>query len=153
MCQSTSTRQLVSSRSQVRIEEIFPGPPRNRPRFELRQVDSTQRERTQRFEQCAGLVGQGEHNRSLIWYAVVDRPAADDEKTCEIVVEILNGRGQRCQAEDLAGAGRSDRGSILETLVCHELGAAGRVVRSDDLHTSQSAKKSFALRQCLGMGI
>ena len=86
-----------SSRAAARssVEQVFPLAVRNRPRFELRQVDAAQREHAERLEQRARLVGQREHDRRLVGRGARQRPPADDEEARGVVLVILNRRLER----------------------------------------------------------
>ena len=123
---------------------------RDRPRFELRQVDVAQREHAQRLEQRARLVGQREHDRRLVGARVRQRLPADDEEARDVVVEVLDRRRPAtirpktspARAEAIAAAS-------VEPARRHHLGAAGGVVGRDDLDAGQRPQKPLALRQRL----
>src|SRR5258707_15734617 len=101
MRQGPRAGELVTRRSQVHIEKVFPRTTGNRPRFQLGQRHVPQRERTERLEEGAWLVRQREDDRGLVRDRVVKRPTTDDEEARDVVIEVLNRRGERRQPEYL----------------------------------------------------
>src|SRR5438093_1199401 len=139
---------LVARDAEVDVEEVFPRPARNRPRLELRQIDAAQREDAQRLEQRARLVRQREDDRRLVG-DVPERRASDDEEAGDVVVEILNRRGERDEAEHVARARGRDRGGVFQAGVGDHLRAARGVVRRDDLDVLQRPQEALARREPL----
>ena len=77
----------------------------------------------------------------------------NDDEPREVGGVVLNSRREHVEAEDLAGARRSDGRGVLERAVANQLGAAGRIVRRDDLDVRQRPQELLALRQRLRMRV
>ena len=77
--------------------------------------------------------------------------AADREEARDVVLEILDARLQRLEAEQTAGAAGRNRRRVAAPLVADHLGAAGGVVGCDRLDVLQRPQESRALGQRLRM--
>ena len=146
--------QLVARGGEIDVEQVLPGPARDRPRLELGQVDAAQREHAQRLEERARLVRQREDDRRLVGHArsaAARRPMT--RKRVMLSSKSWIDEASDVEAEHLAGARRGDRRGVLQPGVGDHLGAAGRVVGRDDLDAGQRPQEPLALRQRLRMRV
>src|SRR6266545_2090376 len=144
--------QVVARNREVGVEHVLPGTPSDRTRLQLREIDTAQRERTQRAEERTGLARQREHDRRLV-RSLRDRLPRDDAETRDVRVEILNAALQHVELEYLRRANRRDRRVVLQSLLANQLGPAGGVVDGLDLYVRQPAEEPLALRQRLRMRV
>ena len=146
-------RHFIARRGEVHVEQVLPGAAGDRPRFELGEVDASQREDAQRLEQRSRLVRQREHDAGFVGDCVADWMLPHHQESCDVVVEILYRRRERREAEDLARARRRDRRRVHQPSVGDHLGAAGGVVGGDDLDAGECPQESLALRKPLWMRV
>src|SRR4029079_9317625 len=118
---SARAGEIVARGGDVGVEAVLPGAPRHGPRFELGEIDPAQREDAQGLEQRAGLAAEREDHARLVGRAERHAGAADREEPGDVVVEVLDARAQRLEAEQRARARRRNRGGVAARLVAHHL--------------------------------
>src|SRR5277367_3458205 len=85
---------FVISAKQIGIKNVFPRTPAHRPGFDLAQADLTQRKYTQRVEQRTRQILHRESNRSLVGAGNHPASFADQKKSGEVTLVVLNTRRQ-----------------------------------------------------------
>ncbi len=123
--------------------------------FDFLEVDAVPCEGLKRGEKCAGAVGEAHGDGHLA--RVRDRRigfggAAEQEKTGEIFVVVLDSLGENDAAIMFGGAASGDARATFVAARDRFAHASGRVFRGNTLQVRMGRKKALALGQSHGVG-